>query len=242
MGESSFRFKQFTVDQAVTPMKTGTDAVLLGAWARMPDLSHCALDIGTGTGVIALMLAQRFPHMKIAGIDIEAEAIVEAAQNFARSPWNDRMEAVCASVQTYKSIHQVDGIVCNPPYFTSDVRSPDAGRDRARSTVSLSFEELTNAVLRLLKPSGTFSMILPVTEMARFRAVAMGRLFATRITQVHTTAAKQASRVLTEFHRNDSLFLGDSAPALECDRLVLTENGAPTEQYRTLTRDFYLDF
>ena len=126
-----FRFKQFAVRQDRCPMKVGTDGVLLGAWAEVRPGDRRMLDVGTGTGLIALMLAQRSAAW-ITAVDIDVECATQAAENFAASPWADRLDAVSVAVQRYDPVEKFDLIVSNPPYYVDSLLSPDEGRNTAR--------------------------------------------------------------------------------------------------------------
>ncbi|WP_300106547.1 methyltransferase [uncultured Alistipes sp.] len=231
-----FRFKQFTVCQDRCPMKVGTDAVLLGAWVGVRATDRRVLDIGTGTGVIALMLAQR-SEARITAIDIDPACAEQASGNFAASSWGDRLETQCLPVQQYKPAELFDLIVSNPPYFVDSLRSPDEGRNTARHAVDLTFEELTTAALRLLAPGGRFALVLPPAEMQRFKSTSLGRLFPARWCEICSTPRRGVRRILAEFVAEPTL-----PPSVE--RLVI-ENGGPdsyTPEYRQLTGAFYLKF
>lgn len=155
-----FRFKQFAVRQDRCPMKVGTDGVLLGAWAEVRPGDRRMLDVGTGTGLIALMLAQRSAAW-ITAVDIDVECATQAAENFAASPWADRLDAVSVAVQRYDPVEKFDLIVSNPPYYVDSLLSPDEGRNTARHAAGLPFGELAAAVVRLLSPGGRFALVLP---------------------------------------------------------------------------------
>ena len=142
-----FRFKQFAVRQDRCPMKVGTDGVLLGAWAEVRPGDRRMLDVGTGTGLIALMLAQRSAAW-ITAVDIDVECATQAAENFAASPWADRLDAVSVAVQRYDPVEKFDLIVSNPPYYVDSLLSPDEGRNTARHAAGLPFGELAAAVAR----------------------------------------------------------------------------------------------
>ena len=142
-----FRFKQFAVRQDRCPMKVGTDGVLLGAWAEVRPGDRRMLDVGTGTGLIALMLAQRSAAW-ITAVDIDVECATQAAENFAASPWADRLDAVSVAVQRYDPVEKFDLIVSNPPYYVDSLLSPDEGRNTARHAAGLPFGELAAAVVR----------------------------------------------------------------------------------------------
>lgn len=217
-------------------MKVGTDGVLLGAWAGVHPGDRCILDIGTGTGVIALMLAQR-GEARIEAVDIDPDCAEQAAANFAASPWSARLEARCLPIQEYEPGVRFDLIVSNPPYYVGSLHSPDQGRNRARHTDSLPFGELVRAVVRLLAEGGRFALILPPDEMRLFRSAALGRLFPVRWTEVCSTPRRGVRRVLAEFGTQP-------VPAPETERLVIQEGGPDsyTGEYRRLTGDFYLGF
>ena len=217
-------------------MKVGTDGVLLGAWAGVRPGDRRILDIGTGTGVIALMLAQRAPEAQITGLDIID--LSDARANAASSPWSDRLRFEQLPVQEFAPAERFDLILSNPPYFVDSLTCPDDGRTAARHAVTLPYEELCAAVVRLLAPDGRFAVILPVTETERWLSVCRGRLYPIRRTEVRTTPRRAPKRVLLEF------VWTEPQAALRCDELVIGtgEHECYTEQYRALTRDFYLKF
>ena len=218
-------------------MKVGTDGVLLGAWAPVLPSDRRVLDIGTGTGLIALMMAQRMPQARIAGVDIDD--VSQARENADASPWGARLEFHRCPVQEFAAGGAFDLIVSNPPYFVGSLTCPDAGRTAARHAVHLPFDELRDAVLRLLAPAGRFAVILPTPEAARFLTACAGRLALTRRTDVRTTPRHPAKRALMEFSRADA-----AATAPETSELVVGtgEHECYTPEYRALTRDFYLKF
>ena len=233
---TAFRFKQFAVCQDESPMKVGTDGVLLGAWTRLLPTDRRILDIGTGTGLIALMLAQRAPEALVTGIDIAP--VAEARRNAAASPWADRIDFVQCAVQRFEG-GPFDLIVSNPPFFTESLHCPDRGRTTARHTVELPFDELHAAVLRLLAPAGRFSLVLPAGAAEPFAALCADTLRLTRCTEVRTTPRRAPKRVLLEWQRPTS-----APPAAERTTLTIGTGEAEcyTDEYRLLTRDFYLKF
>ena len=215
-------------------MKVGTDGVLLGAWAAVRPQDRRMLDIGTGTGLIALMLAQRAPEAHVTGVDIDD--VGQARENAAASPWSGRVAFAQCPVQEFETPEPFDLIVSNPPYYDRSLLPPDAGRTTARHTVTLSYGELIAAACRLLASEGRLAVILPAAESLRFREQANGRLALRRLTEVWSTPRSGVKRCLMEFVRGD-------AATTASDRLVIEE--APnrfTEEYRRLTRDFYLKF
>lgn len=195
-----FRFKRFTIRQDRCPMKVGTDGVLLGAWTGLRTTDRRMLDIGTGTGLIALMLAQRAPGARITGIDIDD--VSQARENAAASPWGDRLHFEQTPVQTFRPAERYDLIVSNPPFYVDSLTCPDAGRTAARHTVHLSYEELVDSVVRLLAPGGRFAVVLPTPESEHFRHLASARLLLTHLTRVRTTPRRSVRRVLMEFCMN----------------------------------------
>ena len=154
-------------------MKVGTDGVLLGAWAAVRPQDRRMLDIGTGTGLIALMLAQRAPEAHVTGVDIDD--VGQARENAAASPWSGRVAFAQCPVQEFETPEPFDLIVSNPPCFVDSLTCPDRGRTAARHAVHLPFGDLRDAVLRLLAPGGRFAVILPTAEAERFLAVCAGR-------------------------------------------------------------------
>ena len=205
-------------------MKVGTDGVLLGAWAGVRPSDRRILDVGTGTGLIALMMAQRAPEALITGVDVEE--VSQARENAAASPWGGRVAFVQCPVQEFAPDERFDLIVSNPPFFVDSLTCPDEGRTTARHAVRLPFDQLRDAVVRLLAD------------------VCRGFLALTRSTGVRTTPRRPVKRLLMEFaHENASSGLrSDSSPV--CSELVVGtgEHEQYTPEYRALTRDFYLKF
>ena len=212
-------------------MKVGTDGVLLGAWATVSPEDRQALDVGTGTGVIALMLAQRSAGLEIIGIDIDEAAAGEAAENFAASPWADRLTARAVSLQAFVSEREqpeFDLIVSNPPFFSASLKALDAQRRAARHNDTLPPADLIQAARRLLSPSGRLSVIYPPEEARAFvmESESAG-LYLSRLTRVISVAGQPPKRHLMEFSRTP-------AQPLFTDLVI----GSP--EYRSLTGDFYL--
>ena len=217
-------------------MKVGTDGVLLGAWVRVEESDRLVLDIGTGTGVIALMMAQRTVNAHVEAVEIDAPSAADARDNVAASPWSERVEVVECDIADYAPAERYDLILSNPPYFSESLLPPDGGRAAARHTSLLTFEALADAVVRLLAHDGRFALILPMAEALRFRTIAVGRgLFPLRMTEVWSTPRSGAIRLLAEY---------SASPLPEpptADRIVIDDGGFST-QYRELTKEFYLKF
>lgn len=238
MANNYFRFKQFTVRQDGAAMKVGTDGVLLGAWAALTGNERRILDIGTGTGVIALMAAQTAPAARIDAVEIDPEAFRQAAANFQNSPWKDRLRVFPVSIQEFseRTEEKYDSILSNPPYFRNSLPSPDPLRTWARHSTELPYGELIGSVLRLLAPTGTFSVIYPGPEASLFQSLAAAvGLYCIRKTEVRTTEKKEPSRILMEFSTDRT----ETAANL---LTIHTPDGGFTGEYIELTRDFYLKF
>lgn len=229
---SAFRFKQFAVEQDDVAMKVGTDGVLLGAWVDTRGADRI-LDIGTGTGVIALMMAQRSAAQTIVGVDIDAVATARANSNFSISPWSDRLVAYNMPVQQYEG-EKFDLIVSNPPYFTDSLLCPDSRRTLARHTTELSLIDLDDAVQRLLADGGRFALILPAEQMERY--IALSALTVVRRCDVYSYPGGEVKRVMAELSRGAQM-------ATETQNIAIyTEKRDYSAEYRELTKDFYLKF
>lgn len=215
-------------------MKIGTDGVLLGVWADIEGDSRI-LDVGTGTGLIALMLAQRNASAEIVGVDISHEAIEEARDNFLNSPWAKRLSVTEGDVCSFESSEKFDHIVSNPPYFVDSLHSPDSLRTMARHTSSLKFEDLVTSAVRLLRPGGRLSVILPTECAMQFRFAAFGRLWLCRQLNVVTKAGDSPRRTLMEFCLSDKPLMPSVATLTMRHR-----DSSYTEEYRRLTEDFYI--
>lgn len=229
-----FHFKQFSVRHDSSTMKVGTDAVLLGAWADVRQARRM-LDIGTGSGVIALMLAQRTgPDAHIDAVEIADHDCKEAADNVAASPWPGKVSVHHTSIQDFSPSIFYDVIVSNPPYFNNSLAPPDARRGQTRHTLSLDHHDLLRAALRLLAPLGTLNVVLPPVEGHQFLLLAeASELYCARSLAFRSRAEKTVERVLMEFRRHPC--------ATERSELVLYDEGAAwSAAYCALTRDFYV--
>lgn len=235
-----FRFKQFTVRDESCGMKVGTDGVLLGAWTPLPNPCRRVLDIGTGSGLIALMLAQRLPSSTVLAIDVDEAAVAQAAENFQSSPWAERLQAEHVALQDLQT-EPFDLIVSNPPYFVDSLKNPDSQRRAARHTDSLSYEQLLSCSAQLLTEGGTLAVILPAEAEAPFLTLAGQQgLTPYKITRVHTRANKPAKRVLLALRKQRISPISLISPISSL--LVLQdESGAPrSAAYEELCREFYL--
>lgn len=238
--ERTFRFQQFDVRHDRSAMKVGTDGVLLGAWAGGGSPQRI-LDVGTGSGLVALMLAQRFPEAQIHAVEIDDAAAGEAADNFQRSPWADRLKIFCGDVRTVLLPATYSLIVSNPPWYDTELAPPDAARSRARHSESLSAEELIDVVASHLDRNGRFAAILPVEKSARLISAAhFAELKPVRTTAVSPNPSKPIHRTLLEFGRNDAT----SSIEPQSDRLTIETDvrHAYTAEFAQLVRQFYLRY
>ncbi|KAB2814233.1 tRNA1(Val) (adenine(37)-N6)-methyltransferase [Phaeocystidibacter luteus] len=231
----SFKFKQFTVHHDKCAMKVGMDGSLLGAWAGTNQHTLRVLDIGTGTGLIALMIAQRFPEAEIIGIDIQSSCLGQARENVESSPFAQRIEIVESSIQDFED-EPFDLIVCNPPFFNRSSKSGEGARDTARHDDTLSFSELATNASRLLSDTGTFALIIPEDRAREFAELAeQNSLHLHRSVQVRGRVGGPVKRRLYEF--------GKRYPAEAPQLGEISVENAPrswTEEYKELLRDFYV--
>lgn len=256
----NFRFKQFEIEQDRCAMKVGTDGVLLGAWAQ----GGCRiLDIGSGTGLISLMMAQRFPEAEVVGIDMDADACGQARENVMASPFRDRVEIECCRLQDFggasetaeasgtaeglkadgtsetaaglKAAGVFDAIVSNPPFFVDSLKNPDSKRTMARHTDSLPFRDLFAGVKRLLSDEGVFSAIVPAEVVEQFVAESciLG-FYLIRKCGVKTVGRKQPKRFMLSFAKHRI------SPYEEYVETMMDSQGNRSEWYRKITEEFYL--
>ena len=238
MANQYFEFKRFRVEQGGASMKVGTDGVLLGAWTPVDGCTRI-LDIGTGTGLIALMLAQRNSHATIDAIEIDASASVQAKANVAQSSWMQRICVKNESLQDYMATPNAiyDLIVCNPPFFSNSLKSPFHQRNLARHNNSLSLEDLADGVGCLLGNEGRFSVVLPPDQM---------ELLSGLLKQKGLSPEKKMDVVpvpLGDVKRVMALFSNCNVEPF-VEELVIESDGRHgySERYKQLTRDFYLQF
>ena len=231
-----FQFKQFKIEQDRCAMKVGTDGVLLGAWTPLINNPFNILDIGTGTGLIALMLAQRSNAEQIDAIEIDDDAYEQATENFESSPWNDRLYCYDGGLDEFvdEVEEEFDLIVSNPPFYTDEYKSGDEQRDSARFEDSLPFEELVEAADFFLSDNGIFTLIVPFKEEEKIISLCQEReLFPLKITRVKGTPTTEIKRSLLAFSRIEQEPLID-------ELIIETARHQYTPEYIELTRDFYL--
>ena len=234
---SKFQFKQFAVEQDRCAMKIGTDGVLLGAWTPVINNPFSILDIGAGTGIIALMLAQRSNAEQIDALEIDEDAYEQATDNFENSPWSDRLFCYHAGLDEFveEPEDEYDVIVSNPPFYTEDYKTENEQRDLARFADAMPFDELIEAADLLLSENGIFSVIIPYKEEENFIALANEyELYPLKITRVKGTPTTEIKRSLLAFTRKETTDFPVDELIIENARHVYTS------EYIELTKDFYL--
>ncbi len=237
MPNNHFQFKQFTVHQEHCAMKVGTDGVLLGAWSPIKESDQRILDVGTGTGLIALMLAQR-SNAAIEAIDIEPGAVKQAAINFELSPWAKRISLSHKSLQDFAPACEksYDFIVSNPPYFTNSLKAPEQSRSIARHNDTLPLEDFFLCADKILNKTGRICLILPVSETFQCVKLAENTGFTCSIfTEVIPKPESNPKRVLLEFSRESSPMKKNTLTIESAQRHVYSE------EFTELVKAFYLN-
>ena len=231
-----FQFKEFTVNQDHCAMKIGTDSILLGAWSSLNNNPFSILDIGAGTGIIALMLAQRSNAGAIDAIEIDDNGYEQCVDNFEQSSWGDRLFCYHASLEEFVGDldDTYDLIISNPPFYAENYKTDNEQRDMARFQDAMPFEHLLESVSKLLSPTGHFSVIIPFKEEATFIGLANSfKLFPNRILHVKGNPTSVIKRSLLEFSFSQS--------EIETEQLIIElERHQYTQEYIHLTKDFYL--
>jgi tRNA1Val (adenine37-N6)-methyltransferase len=237
MSNKSFQFKEFNIHQDKTAMKVGTDGVLLGAWVALNNDINKVLDIGTGTGLIALQIAQRSEVETIDALEIESNAYEQAVENFENSEWNNRLYCYHASLQEFVTEidEKYDLVISNPPFYNDTFKEVEQKRATARHTKTLSFAELLSATAILLDPNGSCSFIIPFQEEKEFLIIAKdSNLYPNRITRVRGNSKSKIKRSLIQldFVQTKPIY---NELTIEIDRHVYTD------AYKNIVRDFYLN-
>jgi len=231
----SFRFKQFTVAQDKCAMKVNTDGVLLGVWADVTGVKTI-LDIGTGTGVIALMMAQKNSEAIIDAIDVVEDAYKQAKENFEQSPWSNRLTCVHSSLQDFSPDKKCDVIISNPPYFVDDFKTDNHQRNIAKHSTALTYPELLKGINRLLSSNGKAFLVIPVFNLQLVETLAEEEnLFISKIVEVTAVTGKKPYLALMELVRYKE-------EVMKASIVIQDAIGNFTEEYKHLTKDFYLKF
>jgi tRNA1Val (adenine37-N6)-methyltransferase len=237
----SFQFKQFAIQQERCAMKLGTDSILLGAWASVPATGRI-LDVGAGSGVLSLMLAQRSRDAVIYGVEIDLESAVQAAENAADSPWADRIQITASSVQQFARSQPEASfqlLISNPPYFSEALQPPLERRRHARHAIELSHVELLRTASRLLHPEGVLALILPHVVGIQFLGRALSYdLHLSRQRLVRPRPDRPVERMLLELRKSPG------TPLIEPELVLHNSPGSlePSEDFHALARDFYLNW
>jgi len=230
---SVFCFRHFEIRQESSAMKVGTDAMVLGALVQA-EHPKAILDIGTGTGVLALMMAQKFPEATIVGVEIEPSSATEAKQNMENSPWPDRLTLLETDIKDLHTNQKFDLIISNPPFYTGGLLNPNAQRAQARHVFALPFDVLFSKVACLLLEDGDFWMIAPSSdvELVEMEATKVN-LFPRRRIEIHGKVGGAAVRTVLCFSFKPLKFIG-------CNKLTIREvDGKYTADYIALTADFH---
>lgn len=236
MSNKPFQFKQFTIQQDKTAMKVGTDGVLLGAWVSLGANPFSILDIGAGTGLIALMLAQKSNAELIDAVELNNEAYEQAVANFEESDWGDRLFCYHASLQEFAEEidDSYDLIVSNPPFYTTTYKNLEEDRAMARHTETLTYRDLLLGVSKLLSENGSCAFIIPYLEDGNFIKIAAEfKLFPNRITNVKGTETSEIKRSLLQFSFEEK-------PFEKSELIIEIERHNYTTAYKNLVKDYYL--
>lgn len=236
MGKSHFEFKQFTIFHDKCAMKVGTDGVLLGAWTEPAPETKDILDIGTGSGLIAIMLAQKC-NADIIGIDLDKDAVLQAQSNATTTPWKHKLAFLQANALSFAPQKTFDLIVCNPPFFTNSLQGPDQKRNNARHGHSLPFEPLIQNAFSWLKDNGLFNVVLPASNAAEFIQKGWERgLNLHKRCVIYTLPDAPPKRVLLSLKKGETLYP-------ESEQLIIRDSaGNYTAAYKKLTGNYYLHF
>jgi tRNA1Val (adenine37-N6)-methyltransferase len=236
-----FKFKSFDICQDREVMRINTDGVLLAAWVK-PINSASILDVGSGTGVIALIMAQRFQNASIKAIDIDKHASELSALNFSNAPWSNRLESVYEDFKIFSKLippSSFDLIISNPPFFNNSTPSSQVAARRSKHTQTISHEEIIDISKMLLSPKGELAMVLPANEAEKNMEYAVGKgFFCRRKLFVYPDESKQLERILFQ------LTLSEHEFPEEHKRIFIRNAGTAdfSKEYRSMTKDYYLNF
>ncbi len=234
MSNSYFRFKQFTIHQDRCAMKVSTDACIQGAWVSVADSVQHILDIGAGTGLLSLMLAQRAVHVQIDALELDADAAIQAGENIADSPWKDRVHVIAADARTYVFDKKYQLIVCNPPFFNNSLLGPDDNRNSVRHALSLNYHDLFSIISNTLDTNGAAAILLPAAEHAIWESIvkAHGWSFS-RILQVYPKDGGTYNRVI-------SVCCREAADTTTEILQIYEDGGTYTPAFTALLKPYYL--
>lgn len=232
--DKPFLFRRFSLVHSRSAMKIGTDGVLVGAWADAAD-ARTILDVGTGCGIIALMMAQRFPQAQIDAIDTDRGSLEDAAENFTASPWADRLSLIAGDFSTHRFEMKYDFIVSNPPFYSEDTESPDAPRASARNAKALPPETIAGRSAELLSPKGRIAVIYPYDAKRRITEIfARQGFYPCAATNVRDSPSAPLKRSLMCFSR------GRNTGCDTGELCIRSGDGLWSDAYRALTGDFHI--
>lgn len=242
MGNTYFQFKEFRIDQAHCAMKVSTDACVFGAWV-IEQIRHAAgantdlLDIGTGTGLLSLMVAQSIESVRVTAVEIDAASASQALENVKASPWGNKIEVIQSDIRSLDTSKKFNGIISNPPFYEGDLTSPDPQKNLAHHDASLRFEELIKLIDRLLADDGILYLLLPPKKIeARINLLSKMNFHIQKQTYLHHSADHPPLRIFLEMRRkNDEPILMDRIDLMQV-------NGTYSDRIKLLLQDFYLNF
>lgn len=237
MGNNYFQFKQFKVTQNHCAMKVSTDACIQGAWTPIPMKAKRIIDVGTGTGLLSLMMVQRCEQAQVEALEVDESAFFQATENFSLSPWNSRLSCTLADARNYTTTEQVDLIICNPPFFSNSLKSPDPSRTTARHNDSFSLLDLFSFLKQNLHSFGIASILLPATEHKQWEALVLQQkwFFQSQLF-ICAKEGQEPNRIVSVCSRR---FVGD----VQKETLSIHhQDGNYTDGFKKLMRPFYLYF
>ena len=239
MANSYFQFKQFRIEQDICAMKVSTDACVFGAYIPIENAKNI-IDIGTGTGLLALMVAQRANNCMITAIEIDELAARQATENTNKSIWHDKIEVIQEAIQNFKNNKfQYDLAICNPPFFVNSTLPPNKKQQLAHHTTALSFEELWDSVDKLLIENGRFVVLLPLPETQIFSELGKKyQFFATKQLSLQDSQTHKPHRFITTYQKNTNF---EANKVLERNNLIIKNiHGKYTNEFETLLKPYYL--
>lgn len=235
MSNSYFHFKQFSIDQSNCGMKVSTDACILGAWTEIVHSTKRLLDIGTGTGLLALMAAQKCPELTIDAIELDSAAATQAKHNVHQSPWSGHINIIEADATNYSSETKYDQIITNPPFFNNSLKGNDLQRNQARHTHTLNYEQLFTVIENNLAENGLASILLPFPESELMGKIVIDRGWAIQNSlQIKHTETAPVKRSIMIIGRNHTAIQ-------RLETLVIKRaDGTYTDQFIQLLKPYYL--
>lgn len=233
-----FHFKKFSINDEGVAMKVGTDSVLLGAWTKYHNPLRI-LDVGTGSGILALMMAQRYSNIAIDAVEIEAQAVKTAKVNFENSAWSQRLHAIHSDIQHFSetSVNRYSLIISNPPFFSQSLKTPHAARNLARHNDTLSIHDFLKCASHLLLPNGIVSVIFPFDTLPIWIAEAKRfSLFPCEVMYLKSSPTHFPHRAMVAFTNKSVVEM------IENELIIYALHRTYSDDYKELTRDFYLKF